>query len=77
MPDGWFYYNDEDFTYETAEKICDEINKQFKKAFIWLDEFEKSDNKEFFQFDDCENNNDKKLNNLLRKIKTKLQEIFS
>lgn len=63
------------FTPEVAETICDEINNQFKKSFIWLDEFEKSDNKEFFQFEDCENN-DKKLNNLLRKIKTKLQEIF-
>ena len=75
--DGWFYYDDKDFTLETAEKICDEINKQFDKAFIWLEEFEKSDNKELFQFDDCENNNDKKSNNLLRKIKMKLQKVFS
>ena len=77
MPDGWFYYNDDNFNLEIAEKICDEINKQFKKAFIWLEEFEKSDNKEFFQFDDFGNNNNKKFKNLLRKIKTKLQEIFS
>ena len=64
------------FTPEAAENICDEINKQFKKAFILLDEFENSDNKEFFQFDDCENNDDKKLNNLLNKIKTILQDSF-
>ena len=75
MPDGWFYYNDDNFNLEIAEQICDEINKQFKKAFIWLEEFEMSDNKEFFQFDDFENNN--KLNNLLRKIKMKFRELFS
>lgn len=73
--DGWFYYDDEDFTLETAEKICDEINKQFDKAFIWLEEFEKSDNKELFQFDDFENNN--KSNKILRKIKMKFRELIS
>lgn len=75
--DGWFYYDDEDFTLETAEKICDEINKQFDKAFIWLEEFEKSDNKELFKFDDFENNNDKKSNKILRKIKMKFRELIS
>ena len=25
-----------------AQQICDEINKQFKKAFKWLEKFEKS-----------------------------------
>lgn len=69
-PDGWFHYVDENFTFKNAEKACDEINMQFKKAFIWLDEFEKSENKKFFQFDD------RKLNNLLGKIKTKLQKTF-
>lgn len=63
------------FTSEVAENICDEINKQLVKAFIKLDEFEKSENKEFFPFYDCEND-DKRLNNLLSKIKMKLYEIF-
>lgn len=30
------------FDDETAQQICDEINKQFRKAFKWLEKFEKA-----------------------------------
>ena len=76
MLDGWFHYDNENFTLETAEKICDKVNKQFEKAFILLDKFEKSDNKEIFQFENCENNANKKQSSLFLKIIRKLKQLF-
>lgn len=50
------------FSPEVAENICDEINNQFKKAFIWLVKFEK--------------NNGKNMHHFLRHIKIEIQAII-